>query len=245
MEPEPNEVGAPVANPYKGGVTSGWRRMTVTRFVGTMAISALFLETGCGLFGSARPKPPVSVIDTVGSTTTVSLHGGVGLALPHSLDNFELTGRPDQQVRGVTARYTRSGTVATVSAIRLGQGQSMLSFASVNTVASAARSGKVLDATIGQLRAAHPDLSLTSRRDVYLLRFGAIQVGQTTNVSYMTSTHTPATINIDAFCCVNGMWAYEYRFQHSDGTAPDQADTRFMRDLPWSVDPRTSIDEPR
>ena len=221
--------------------------MRAGRLVGTVAVSTLFLEAGCGLFGSSHPKAPLSVIDTRGSTTTIALQGGVGLELPRTLDGFELTRRPDQRATGVTAVYTRSGPtplVATVSATRMKQGGSMLSLTSVSTIASAKQSGKVLDATMSQLRAAHPGLSATPLRDVYLLRFGAIQVGQAAEVTFDGPGQAPTTISVDTFCCVNGMWSYEYRFQNT-GAAEKETQSRFMRDLPWSADPRASIDEPR
>lgn len=203
----------------------------------------------CGVFGSDKPAaPPIAVVGDTISTDTVAFPDGAGLRLPLRLDGFRrgdlAEGRHHDEVDASYARSRGaedavagpggSTTAITVRVDRQGGGHTLLSTPA--PYATTARSDVALRRALARLAAEQPGLRPGPARDVYLLRFGAIQAGRTATLDGPTG---PVTVS--AWCCVHGIWAYTYVI---DGPV-DEAATRFGRELPWSASAAASIAEAR
>ena len=219
------------------------RRELVRRVAAMAAFAAL---AGCG--GGAPRTQPVLIIGDSLSTETVAFADGAGLRLPRHLDGFDRTQAPTLTSAGkmpvmVTAAYagtTPSGPLGiTIRVRKVGGGRTLLS--APETVASAKRSSAALASALASAGAASPGAvtgagTPGAETNVFVVRFGAIQAGRG-----VTFDDAGSPVTLDAFCCVNGAWSYEFTFRG----VPGEAGERFLRDLPWSASESASIEEAR
>ncbi len=205
--------------------------------VAVVATTACGLLAGCG--GGKPAVPPIIVLGDPLSTQTVAFSDGAGLRLPRHLDGFSRRSLgTEPKGRGVTAVYAgaEGGTpvAVTIRVRRVGGGRTLLT--APPAISTAARSSASLSRAIAALQSSDPGLSAGPAGDIFLVRFGAIQAGRTA-----TLQGQGGPITVDAFCCVNAIWSYEFEVAGPGGDTT----ARFLRDLPWSASTGASIEEPQ
>lgn len=213
------------------------------------ALSAILALAGCG----SAPRPlDTALTGTADTTETVATAPGLGLNLPKTLDGFTRVDTEDRHhgadiVAGYARTLDPSPVMATIRLHRLESHALEPLFDTGGTDTTGARSNAALDASIAQVRHYYPSATLGPRRDVYLLRFGTIQTGRSTTVTFddlMDGRRQPIRLEIDTFCCQAGHWDYEYRFRSPRTLDAHAAISRFLQDIPWSADPAGSVDAP-
>ena len=204
---------------------------------------------GCG-GDAAVPAGPV-VTGTEEGTETVSLGEGYGLFLPKSLAGFA---REDTALGhgapGAVAGYAHpeapGPVMATIHAHAFDAGNTLLGGGSGRD-ATGENSDAALLASIREARRFYPDMVVSPRSDVFIVRFGAGQRGRTATLRFtdlFAGTRQPIAMRIETYCCLGGRWDYEYRFRTAAGSDVTALEHRFASGIAWSRDPAGSVDRP-
>ena len=211
-----------------------FRSVALAMLVGPLA--------GCGWFGGGDDahKGISAFSGTDETTDTVNLGNGVGLNLPVAVAGFtrgEVT--VGKTATEATATYTHPGGVeATVHVQQAGGGGSIIPFSGGGSgTATRQRSDAALTASIART---HPDATpLGARDDVFTVRFGVVQAGRA-----VTLATGDRRILIEAFCCIDNKWSYEYRFDAPAGPDIHDLAKRFADAIAWSREPGNSVEQP-
>lgn len=223
--------------------------MRSCRAGGSAAIVALSVAlSGCGLFGGGGGKPAqIGLIPGRNDVQTVGYPDGTGLYLPLELDGFtRVDTSQSANAATVVARYRHDGAPgpaeATVRMEKAGGGGSILPFTGGGSgSATASRSGEALDRIVASMRASDPSLSVLSAADVFLLRFGVLQGGRQAVLSAPSGPDGARLVRLQVYCCVASGRLYAISVRSSPSVDTTDLASRFVRDLPWSADPKTSV----
>ncbi len=227
--------------------------MTSVRRVALASVLASL--AGCGWFGGGSDdthRAANAFTGTEDTTETVTLGNGDGLNLPTAVAGFTrgevLVGNKATEAG---ATYTSSGApgpiVATVHVHQAATGSSIIPFTGGGSDdATKPRSDAALTALIADITRAHPDAAVIGRSDVFLVRFGTIQAGRAaelTATDELGGARQPVRVLAESFCCVNGQWDYEYRFEAPVGVQARERENAFARAIAWSREPASSVDQ--
>lgn len=210
---------------------------------------------GCGWFGGGEDthKAANAITGTEDTTQTVTLGNGDGLNLPTTVAGFTRDDvRVGNKATEASGSYTHGGPpgaiVATVHVQQASGGSSLIPFTGGGggNTATKSRSDAALSALVAQITREHPDAALIGRSDVFLVRFGVVQAGRAaelTATDEIGGQRQPVRVLAETFCCVNGKWEYQYRFEAPAGVRAREIENAFARAIAWSREPGASVDQ--
>ena len=216
--------------------------------------SALASLAGCGWFGSSDDthRAANALTGTEDTTETVTLGNGDGLNLPVTVAGFTRREvRVGDRATEASATYAHVGAPGTIMAtVRVHQvagGSGLNPFSGGGGPnATGPRSDAALTALVAEIDRAHPDAAVTGRSDVFLVRFGVVQAGRAAELEAtddIDGRRQPVHVLAESFCCVNGKWNYEYRFEAPAGVQARELENAFARAIAWSREPAASVEQ--
>lgn len=216
---------------------------------------ALAPLAGCGWFGAGPDdthRAANAFTGTEDTTETVTLGNGDGLNLPTTVAGFTRSEvRVGNKATEASATYNRAGPPGPITAIvhvqRVSGGGGLNPFSGDGGPdATKSRSDAALTALIAEISRSHPDAAVIGRSDVFLVRFGVVQAGRAaelTATDELGGQRQPVRVLAESFCCVNGKWDYQYRFEAPAGVQAREIENAFARAIAWSREPGASIEQ--
>ncbi len=226
---------------------TGWfRRVALAGALSSLA--------GCGWLagGDDKHKAASAFTGTEDTTETITLGNGDGLNLPTTVAGFTRSDvRVGDKATEAGATYTHAGApgsiVATVHVHQVSSGSALNPFSGGGSdTATKPRSDAALTALIADITRTHPDAGVIGREDVFLVRFGAVQAGRAaelTATDELDGQRQPVRVFAESFCCINGKWDYEYRFEAPAGVQARELENAFARAIAWSREPSASVEQ--